>query len=348
MVGDLAALGGSRPLATILYNREMTSTLILVPFGLPPAAHARDLIDELRMPALAQLLSRGRADKDKAHDPFAALLPHERRLSGANTDCSPPLAHALMRERMMPLPEGTWFLLQPAHFHIARDHLVLTDLRTLPLQNDESRMLFDAAAPSFLTQGLTPMFVDAHCWLLRADRWQALRTCSPDAACGHNVDVWLPRGEVEREWRRLHNEVQMLWHAEPLNEARERAGLPRVNALWLWGASQRSTPTGQDDGLQALVHTLPGRCHPPAAGAPICIIDTLLSAALADDWASWRAAMMQAEAEVFAPLLSDLTAGRQDTVTLVLTDATRERSVQVRRRSLRKFWIKPTLHRLLP
>jgi hypothetical protein len=71
---------------------------------------------------------------------------------------------------------------------------------------------------------MTLQYGDASTWFLRADGWTGLKTASADAACGHNVDIWMPDGEHARAWRKLQNEIQMMWFAHTLNDEREAQG----------------------------------------------------------------------------------------------------------------------------
>lgn len=306
----------------------MRDATLLLPFALPPAEHAKDLIAALDAPALALLLSRGRELARTDCDPFAPALPHETLLTPAPADNSPPVAHALMQSLGLPPADGYWFVLQPAHFHVARDHLVLTDLRQLDLDDQDSRTLFDAALPLFGELGHELRYGDARRWFLRADDWQGLRTTTPDAASGHNVDVWLPSGERARAWRKLHNEVQMLWHMHPLNDARDMRGARRINALWLWGGAN---PTDA----------------PASALAAAQVDDALVTHALAGDWGSWLAAMRDIENRRISSMLAALKSGGIDHLTLQLTDASRIRTWHVTRSRLRKFWIPPSLSCLI-
>ncbi len=319
----------------------MSETTLLLPFALPPAEHAKDLLAALDAPALARLLARAQAGRRQDNDAFAAALPHEQLLAAATADNSPPLARALMDSLGLPPSDGHWFILQPVHFHIARDHLVLTDLRQLDLDDAQSRALFDAAAPLFEELGHELRFGNARIWFLRANAWNGLRTCTPDAATGHNVDVWLPRGGNERDWRRLHNEVQMLWHAHPLNEQRELRGQRRVNALWLWGGS-----SADDGALQSYAQQLAGLSPARDADTRFRYDETLIASALAGDWGSWLSAMQAIEARHAAPLLEALRSGKLARVTLQLTDAQRVREWRVSRAGMRKFWRAPSLSRL--
>ena len=305
----------------------MRETTLLLPFALPPAEHAKDLIAAINAPALAMLLSRGSELPVTEFEPFAASLPHESLLAGTDGDNSPRIAHQWMKDLGLPPADGFWFVLQPAHFHVARDHLVMTDLRQLSLDEQESRTLFDSALPLFHELGYELRYGDARRWFLRADGWQAMRTTTPDAATGHNVDVWLPSGERAREWRKLHNEVQMLWHVHPLNDERESRGERRINALWVWGGASAAAATMSPSTLTQFD-------------------ESLLPHALSGDWGRWLAAMNEIDTTRIAPLLQALKSGAIDSVTLQLTDATRLRSWRATRAGMRKFWIKPSLSRL--
>ena len=249
---------------------------------------------------------------------------------------------------MTPEP-GYWFVLEPTHFHVARDHLVLTDSRQLGLNDVTSQALFDAAHPMFAELGYTLRFGDARHWFLRADAWSDLRTCSPDAACGHNIDVWLPRGQGERDWRRLHNEVQMLWHTHEVNEVREQRGERRINALWLWGGSDGMSVQSTPVGLRELVRCSLGLPNPPhgASVAPV-LLSGLIGAALAGDWSAWLAAMAELDTGYISPALAQLKNHEIDTLDLVLTDSTQAIEWKLRRSSMRKFWVRTSLARLAP
>ena len=57
---------------------------------------------------------------------------------------------------------------------------------------------------------------------------------------GRNVDRWLgeTRSPIGRRIRRLQSEAQLVFHAHPVNEAREARGEPVVNSFWLSGCGR--------------------------------------------------------------------------------------------------------------
>jgi hypothetical protein len=346
---------------------------ILLPFGLPPAEMALDLTRALQTSALATLLAHAKAAPGQTFDAFSRTLPHETWLArqfGLDwqpTSGSPPLATIAMQAAGLPVAAGHWFMLQPVHIHVARDHLVLTDQRQLIISEEEARALFDTARSLVEESGKTLLYGDAHTWFIRADDWSDLQTSTPDAVCGHNVDIWMPQGSGERDWRKLQNEIQMHWHIHPVNAAREAMDTKTINSVWIWGGanaiSVKAPPytdlIRSDHWLDALRQAagLPQRytgsagstdilTTPPQHG--LLVLDQLVSPALNGDHAEWLARMHALEADWFAPMLAALKTGRIDRLSVIMTHNTRLCEWTATRASLRKFWIKPSLARLLP
>jgi hypothetical protein len=348
----------------------MTEIDILLPFGLPPAELARDLLKELNAPALALLASRATSANEDADD-FQRSLPHERWIarqfgleSALHESGSPPVASPLMQVMDVPPQAGAWFVLQPVHIHIARDHLVLTDPRRLALSDTESRALFDIASPLFQEAGKRLAYGDAGTWFVEAGDWAALQTSSPDAASGHNIDIWMPKGPGERDWRKVQNDVQMHWFNHAVNEERERKQLKPVNSVWLWGGPSRESeqPRHYDKTfnlsawMRAFRKFVPDYAHatdgqgmvPLLEKRNLLLLDNLLEPALSNDWGRWLESVRQLDEKWFAPLLQALKSGKLDRISLIATHDSRISRFTATRSSLRKFWVKPTLATLCP
>jgi hypothetical protein len=356
----------------------MSHLEILLPFGQPPAEMAADLLKALKAPSLATLIARNSSLRHRTFDAFSRTLPHETWLACqfglANRpplDTSPPVASAVMHRFGLTAQPGVWFLLNPVHLHIARDHLVLTSQRQLALPDQESRALFQAAQPLFDEAGHSALYGDARTWFLHGAGWADLQTATPDAACGHNIDIWMPHGPGEREWRKLQNEVQMVWHAHAVNAQRQERGLKPVNSLWLWGGTGgMQTPQGdfrQDvaparyDGVFNLPGWIDG-CGRSATGsiqdctasgiiaaAPkhgLLVLDDLIEPALGGDWSEWLVRFQALDAAWFSPLLDALKGSKIDHVSLIITHGTQLSEFTSSKHSLRKFWVKPSLAKL--
>lgn len=364
----------SAPPARLPYNPRMRHLDILLPFALPATAMGPDLLRAMATPSLALLLARSQRTEHRLYDPFARALPHESWLAHAfglrldpKASSSPPVALQSLQRFGQVAEQGFWFVLNPVHIHIARDHLVLTDSRRLELSENEARELFALAAPVCGEYDKQLVYGDATTWFVRADGWRDLLTSTPDATCGHNIDIWMPKGPAEREWRRLQNEIQMLWHADSVNAHRTMNGQPVLNSLWLWGgadmsaAPMRSQAAAYDvsfnlSGWMAGLATLARRQVDAANAAEVfaarpesslLLIDDLIEPALGGDMGEWLLRMNALEANWFAPLLEALRSGSLERCRLILTSGTMLSEVTLTRTALRKFWKKPSLAGLL-
>ena len=358
----------------VCHNRGMTELDILLPFGLPPTELAGDLLKALDTPALAMLASRAKSEagRHEAIDEFHRALPHELWLArrfgledAVKKNGSPPVAAALMAAMNIAPQPGAWFVLQPVHIHIARDHLVLTDPRQLGLSETESRTLFEIAAPLFAEAGKRLLYGNASTWFVEAEDWRDLETSSPDAAAGHNIDIWMPKGPGERDWRKVQNEVQMHWFNHAVNEDRETRRLKPINSIWIWGGpawkigeqSRHYDKTFNFYGwMQAFREYVPAHADATDSRALLSspgernmlLLDSLLEPALSNDWARWLDGMKHLEEVWFAPLLQALQSGKLDRISLIATHDSRISRFASTRSSLRKFWVKPSLAALCP
>lgn len=354
----------------------MTHLDILLPFSLPQPETARDLIRECEAPALAMLLARSReAAPLQQRDPFSRALPHEHWLADhfdlAVTDeaqkdergCSPAAAAPVLRAHLKTssIVQGYWFLVQPAHIHVARDHLVLANIEQLELSDTESRRLFASAAPLCEEIGHTLLYVDAVTWLLRADDWAGLLTSTPQAASGRNVDIWMPEGPGELAWRKLQNEIQMQWFSESLNDEREMHGKKQINSLWIWGgadvtAASRTIPVYHaafrlKDWMRTLPAAVPSSNNfddlLAASGEhALLVLDALTEPALTNEWGFWLQRLETLDRDWFFPVLQALRRKRFTSLSLVLTGQDKLQEVCVTASSLRKFWVTPSLSKL--
>ncbi|HEY0589194.1 MAG TPA: hypothetical protein VGD52_23880 [Pseudoduganella sp.] len=316
----------------------MASTTVVLPFALPPAELASELSHNLQAPALATLLSRNNLLKKHVIDEDSRVLPHEAWLARERGG----LASAVMRGFGLAPKEGYWFIAHPVHIQLARNHLVLADSRRLRLDEADARVLFELAKPYFddLVWG------DAETWFMRADGWHALDTASPDGAMGSNLADWMPVGPTALAFKKLQNEIQMLWHEHPVNEARQQRGLAPVNSFWMWGGanagpvaspppSSLAVAAAAPSWLAALA--TPGTKAAPGQGGTI-VLPQLIPLGAGNDWGAWLGAMQQLEHEWFAPLLAALRDGRTTDLTLILSSREGWTEIRTSKPALRKFW----------
>jgi hypothetical protein len=165
-------------------------------------------------------------------------LPHERFLLGDKVPLAPVLL--LGQSKQAVNPSEIIACLQPVHLHATRDHLILMGQNQIDLTKNESERLLKLALP-FIEEDFQSkmLFANEHDWFIAAGPFSSLVSHSIEQAHGRNIDWWMPRdsGEegIAKRWRKLQNEIQMLWHIDPVNEEREQRGLPSINSLWISG-----------------------------------------------------------------------------------------------------------------
>ena len=165
-------------------------------------------------------------------------LPHERFLLGDLVPLAPVLL--LGQSNQAVNPNEVIACLQPVHLHATRDHLILMGQSQIDLTEKESSELLEAALP-FIEEDFQSavLFQNQHYWFIPAGPFASLESYSVDQAHGRNIDWWMPRDTKEegiaKRWRKLQNEIQMLWHIGSVNEEREQRGMPSINSIWISG-----------------------------------------------------------------------------------------------------------------
>jgi hypothetical protein len=130
------------------------------------------------------------------------------------------------------------------NFHVGLDHLVLQPPEQLNLDPEDAATLLAASQHWLSSEPVRIDAIDPALWQLtelepEKTRFTDMQGASSRRASGRNIDAWLPRGPASRGWRRLANELQMMWHSHPVNARRIERGLPAINGLWFEG---RATP----------------------------------------------------------------------------------------------------------
>ncbi len=262
---------------------------LLIPHASAASDAATQTLRALKLPNLARLITGLQPTTRDVDDEYTLSPPHERALAAAygwhGHDGCWPWAALAARGDGVDVGTRPWGLVTPVHWHVGREHISLADPLELDLPEDESRALFDAVRPLFeeAPESGTLAWGSAARWYLAHEQLVELPCASIDRVIGRNVDLWL-RGDAQAteaqtqrlRWvRRLQNEVQMLLHSHPVNEAREARGALPVNSFWLSGC---------------------GRAQ--RAVADVLVDDRLRAPLMAQDWAAWGDAWRALDAEV--------------------------------------------------
>lgn len=337
----------------------MAHITLVLPFALPFPEFAPDLVRALNTPALAALLSRTSRSARAPKADITHALPHEIWLAqalGLEAEGRSAFATAAMRGFGLDQEPGRWFIVTPAHIQIARSHLMMADTRQVSLDDADGRELFAAARTLCEEIGHTLRYGDAHTWFLRADDWSGFDTASPDTVANMDLTDFMPKGAPALAYRRLQNEVQMAWHAHPVNAEREARRQPAVNAFWLWGASAAAATPSTPMSSYAVPGWLGALGNERLAALDdlsgvierggLLVAGNLGEAALASDWSGWLQGMQHLEEKLFVPLLAAIQDGRVGKLRLVLSSREGLADLTTTAMAQRKFWRRPTLDAL--
>lgn len=233
---------------------------------------ARAALKGLSLPALSSLLATA-GPPDVQRLPEASLeSAHEWAL--AQVQGAPSVPTELIETVG---PPTAW--VTPCHLRLGTHQALLDDPDQLALSEADSRRLHAGAAAWFAQDGMDLRFESASRWLLAGEALRDLHGATPDRAAGLPATDWLPQGPNGTYLRRLQNEVQMLFHAHEVNEARSHAGLVPVNSIWLH-------------------ETRPEWPAPSAGNAPAALLDrSLRASAMRGDWAAWAQAWRKLDAQ---------------------------------------------------
>lgn len=137
--------------------------------------------------------------------------------------------------------EGGWLRAEPVMLMPDRDRLVLMRLDEDPLSDDEARALLASTRAHFEERELYLERTGAGHWYALAPGVAPVPDLPPELAAGGGVNAALGGAGAASPRERLLNEIQMLWHAHPVNAERRAAGRIQANALWLWGGGALPT-----------------------------------------------------------------------------------------------------------
>jgi len=268
---------------------------IVLPGALPDAAIAHELAShmEKKAPCFTGWLAHAQAKTLAAAPVDTYCTPYEYwllRHHGFQADdgqrpaagLSAVLAHETGAQAAAGQP--LW-LGQLVHVAPARDGAALIPASELEITAQEAEALFDAAAPWFADTGFSATPFDASHWRIEPPAGYRPACASPALVSITSVNDWWTQDVEGRPWRRLVNELQMLWFDHPVNREREERGLRPVNNVWLYGGARPSQLAGVD-----------------GASGSVRVLRALQGPALVQDWGSWLQELERIDREEFATL----------------------------------------------
>lgn len=285
----------------------------------PPADFVAQALKGRRVGGLAALLARGQAlptqDTNGGLGRLLGLAPGQG-----------PAPYLLSAEGLDP-GDDYWMRLDPVHLQFHRDHLYLADSATLELEAADTQSLVATLNAHFSADGLHCLAPHPQRWYLRLPTAPDLHTHPLEDVFGRRIDTRLPKGRDAPRWHGYVNEIQMLFHDHPVNQARETAGKAAVNSVWPWGGGHwqplgtlawnrvySSMPLAralaQTAGIP--IRDIPARLTalPEGEQPTLVAFDRLSNAARYGDARAWAEGLLDLDEDWFRPSLTALRRGK--------------------------------------
>lgn len=237
---------------------------------------------------------------------------------------------------------GNWLHADPVYLLLLRNRIVLTEEAFSDLTSLEAEALTAILNQHFSADGLEFFAPHHNRWYLCLADAAQINTSSRGQASGADIQQHLPAGPEAMCWHQRLNEMQMLLHEHPVNQAREQHDAMPINSLWLWGGGllprNISSPyTGiwsEDVLLMGLAKAAGCRLSRQPASAEAWLEQTLD----AGEHLITLEATSDLEPEWFKPMATALNNGQLQSLTLHLTAPHQVQSLSIPRTQCWKFW----------
>jgi hypothetical protein len=133
-------------------------------------------------------------------------------------------------------PVAQYWRAVPVSLSLLRDSFALE--QKVELTADEMKDLTVLFCQFFAQDGLHFSLNQHGGWLVQHQKKWVLETHHLQQVLGKNIAQFQATGQDANKLRSLQNQLQMLLHNHPVNVAREAAGLPICNSLWLYGGAK--------------------------------------------------------------------------------------------------------------
>ena len=207
---------------------------LMLPGSFVPADIAVELIAALRAPALGRLLERAAPAETSTSPQDSAESTWIARHVFGTPGRAPTAPYAWAALTGTADTAGVVWHADPVHIEVGRDTLIVRGLDDAPPDEAEADALIAAANETLATADCELRRAGSQ-WFLHTDRVWSFMPPPISDALGQAYSPAKSDEQDSMHWSRLHNAIQMRWHTDPVNEAREGRGLPPINALWLHG-----------------------------------------------------------------------------------------------------------------
>jgi hypothetical protein len=336
---------------------------LLVPALFWPDPALPEIYRDLPLPGLESLLAKCSVTEDKSEGIEGWLC----RAFGVAKQQDWPVAPITLQTdsgedgEAIKTEKSYWIRADPVHLRLERDHILLADSHIFRVSLEEAQQFTGLLNRHFAAnQGINLFPLRPDRWYLRLPEPTLPHTHLLGEAVNRDIRNKLPFGANNTFWRSLVNEIQMLLHEHPLNQAREARGELAINSVWLWGGGTLPeslvSPYTHVWSNEILAVSLASACnidHAPLpvdatvweasvrTGRHLVVLDELQGRAQYRDAYGWRESIKEMERRWFDPLWRMFRGGQFDEIMFTAPDESSSKSFTATRSDSRKFWRRP-------
>lgn len=334
----------------------MTNLHLLIPSLFWHINSQPEVYGDLPIPSLESLLAKGSHNIAPAQGAEAWLCSTFGITKQQNWPLAPIMLEAEAAKNIK-AQESYWLRADPVHLRIEQNHILLADSQVFHISIKESEQLADILNQNFAKNGLSFLPLSPDRWYINVKKAPNIYTYTLNQIAGKNINNFLPSGEDNMFWHNIFNEIQMLLHEHPINQARQDRNELEINSVWFWGGgvmpksiSSLYTKVWSNDSLPRALAKASGTEHAqlPAnaeiwqqsnsPGNHLVVLDSLWRKTQYNDAYGWRENIKTLEQNWFAPLRNLLKKGEINQLKLTALSEDSAISFTVTRKSLRKFW----------
>jgi len=333
---------------------------LIVPNLFWPDASQAEIYRDLSTPSLETLLAKSIATEHSPQEMEIWLCKAFNITQQQNNwPIAPIMLHIEAPELIKTINRNYWIRADPVHLRIEQNHIMLADSGAFDVTKEEAEQITQdlnknlKCYPNF---NLLPLHPDR--WYIQLPRAIEIQTYTLDRVTCKNINNFLPTGKESMIWRKITNEIQMLLHEHPVNQARESCEKLPINSLWLWGGgtlpqsiqspythiwSRNNLPQALALASNARYSNLPTHADKwlqnKITGNHLIVLDMLREKAKYRKALEWRENLSDLENNWFSPILNALKKGEINQLTITSISETSLQDFVIKRSNLWKFWL---------
>lgn len=330
---------------------------LLIPNLLWPDISQPEIYNDLSLPSLEVLLSKSTAAISPPQE-IETWLCKEFNVAKQQNDwpIAPLMLHADAPD-LAKTSKDFWMRADPVHLRIEQNHIMLADSQAFQISIEEAEQIVQDLNHNLGNHDFSFFPLHPDRWYIRTPKAPEMFTHTLSHVTCKNINNFLPTGAESIVWHQLFNEIQMLLHEHPINQARESRGELPINSVWFWGGGNMPQLTqspytrvwSEDDLPRALAlasNTNHAKLTADAqewlqtqiSGNHLVILDALYGKAKYRNAYGWRETLGDMEQNWFLPLYTALKNRKINQLTIAALNETSSQRFEITRSDLWKLW----------